>query len=141
MATQDLLGRIAQEIDERLQALRPAVEEHERLLGAATAIGVQEQPQPISPRPRGRAKKHARRSASSRRARSRAPRPRGEVQTAIVAALEHGSHTVSELVLVTAQSAPAIRRHAAALLKAGAVSRARREGKSAYTLVRPHAAS
>lgn len=72
------------------------------------------------------------RSLRSPRARTRsAVTP---AQEAIVAALEHGSHTVSELVLVTAMSGADIREGLRRLLKAGTVVRARREGRTAYAL-------
>jgi hypothetical protein len=53
---------------------------------------------------------------------------------AIVAALEHGSHTVAELVVVTALPAQEIRASARALLQGGAIVRTAREGKAAYAL-------
>jgi len=62
--------------------------------------------------------------------------PRGAAQQAILAALEHGSHTVGELVVVTAMSAPNVRENLRRLLQAGTVTRARREGKAAYALSR-----
>jgi DNA-binding transcriptional ArsR family regulator len=60
--------------------------------------------------------------------------PRGAAQQAIVAALEHGSHTVSELAVVTAMSGPSIRQSLRRLVVAGTVTRAEREGKPAYAL-------
>ncbi|HYM55945.1 MAG TPA: hypothetical protein VES97_11320 [Solirubrobacteraceae bacterium] len=60
--------------------------------------------------------------------------PRGEAQQAIVAALEHGSHTVGELAVVTAMPGAIIRDNLRRLLKAGTLKRARREGKAAYAL-------
>ena len=59
---------------------------------------------------------------------------RGAAQEAIVAALEHGSHTVSELAVVTAMSGPSIRQSLRRLVTAGAVTHGRREGKLAYAL-------
>jgi hypothetical protein len=56
------------------------------------------------------------------------------VQQAIVAALEHGSHTVGELVVVTAMSAPDIRAGARRLLRDGKVLKTERDGKAAYAL-------
>jgi hypothetical protein len=56
------------------------------------------------------------------------------VQQAIVAALEHGSHTVGELVIVTALSPPDIRAGARRLLRDGKIVRIEREGKAAYAL-------
>jgi DNA-binding transcriptional ArsR family regulator len=72
---------------------------------------------------------------------SRERAPRGAAQQAIIAALEHGSHTVSELAVVTAMSGPNIRENLRRLLKAGAVTRAKREGKAAYALSRSAHAS
>ena len=55
-------------------------------------------------------------------------------QQAIVAALEHGSHTVAELSVVTAMYGPSIRESLRALSKARKVTKAKREGKAAYAL-------
>lgn len=51
-----------------------------------------------------------------------------------MAALEHGSHTLSELVLVTAMSGPEIRESVKRLQRAGTVTRAKRDGRAAYAL-------
>jgi len=59
---------------------------------------------------------------------------RGAAQQAIVAALEHGSHTVTELTVVTAMSPQGIRENLRRMLSAGEVTRAKREGKGAYAL-------
>ncbi len=72
-------------------------------------------------------KKKAAKPASARSASSAA-------QQAIVAALEHGSHTVAELAVVTAMSGPSIRESLRALSKARKVTKAKREGKAAYAL-------
>ncbi len=58
----------------------------------------------------------------------------GEDQQAILAALEHGSHTVGELMVVTAMTGPTIRDAVKLLSKAGKVTRTTREGKAAYAL-------
>jgi hypothetical protein len=60
--------------------------------------------------------------------------PRGAAQQAIVAALEHGSHTVGELAVVTAMSGPNIRGNLRRLLKERTVTRTKRDGKAAYAL-------
>ena len=60
--------------------------------------------------------------------------PRGAAEQAIVAALEHGSHTVGELVLVTAMAGSQIRSSAQRLQRAGAITRTKREGRAAYAL-------
>ncbi len=75
-----------------------------------------------------------RRSEPEGAATSRQRAPRGAAQQAIIAALEHGSHTVSELVVVTALSGANIRDNLRRLLSAGTVTRAKREGKTAYAL-------
>ncbi|HEV7161723.1 MAG TPA: hypothetical protein VGN25_00570 [Solirubrobacteraceae bacterium] len=59
---------------------------------------------------------------------------RGAAQQAIRAALEHGSHTVGELTVVTAMSGQNIRENLRRMLSSGAVTRAKREGKAAYEL-------
>jgi DNA-binding transcriptional ArsR family regulator len=101
----DLLSRVRREIDERLGELRPLVEEYERLLSRNGAGPV-----------------------AGQRA------PRGTAQQAIVAALEHGSHAVSELAVVTGMRGPSIRENLRRLLAAGAVTRGKREGRAAYEL-------
>ncbi len=124
----DLLSRVRREIDARLRELRPLVAEYERLLSAgasrrAAAAG------PARPaRRQGRAA-----AAPAERPRAR----RGAAEQAIIAALEHGSHTVAELGVVTAMSGAIIRDNLRRLLKAGTVTRARRDGKAAYALSRP----
>ncbi|HWX51966.1 MAG TPA: helix-turn-helix domain-containing protein [Solirubrobacteraceae bacterium] len=132
----DLLTKIRGEIDLRLRELRPLLEEYERLLSEADEVGAQiggstgrRRSTAKGPRPASR-----RNGAAPARA-GRAPRGAG--QEAIVAALEHGSHTVSELAVVTAMSGPSIRQGLRRLLGAGTVTRAKREGKTAYTLSSP----
>jgi hypothetical protein len=169
----DLLARVRAEIDARIGALRPALEEYEELLDAAEKLEneVASEPQsevtPVRRRgPRGSAagalelaasgsrkravarKPAARRKPASPR-KPAAPRkqaaskpesgPRGAAERAIVAALEHGSHTVGELVLVTAMSGAEIRAGAKKLERAGAIGRTRREGRIAYALSVPAA--
>jgi DNA-binding transcriptional regulator GbsR (MarR family) len=58
------------------------------------------------------------------------------VGQAIVAALEHGSHTVSELVMVTAISPAEIRSGLSRLRRQRKVTKVKRpgDGKSAYAL-------
>lgn len=53
---------------------------------------------------------------------------------AILAALEHGSHTVAELVMVTAIAAPDIRDSLRRLRRRKAIVKTDREGKTAYAL-------
>lgn len=125
--------RVRSEIDARLAELRPALAEHERLLGAYDALeaNTASTSSPRSARrrgPRGSAAGTIERAASA---------PRGAAQQAIVAALEHGSHTVGELVLVTAISGPEIRDSVRRLQRAGTVTRTRRDGRAAYALSSP----
>ena len=137
----DLLSKIGDELDARLRELRPLVAEYERLLDAASAltspsktphrarrqtarsvpVPAPAKPPTLSPRPRRAAPKRAQRGAAA---------------TAILAALEHGSHTVSELAVVTAMSSAIINNNLRRLQQAGTITRAKREGdgKAAYAL-------
>jgi DNA-binding transcriptional ArsR family regulator len=125
----DLLGKIRAEIELRLHELRPQVSEYERALDAARTLGIG--PEPASAPSRSRvAADAAQRDGAAKPQRTR----RGAAEHAIVAALEHGSHTVSELVVVTAMSGPNIRSNLRRLLKARMVTQTRREGKAAYAL-------
>lgn len=139
----DLLSTIRAEIDARLRELRPAIAEYERLSTAADALAAEgravprrvvrrEVPQPEAPRT------SVTRPASPRKAPRRA-RKRGRpahtpAGQAILAALEHGSHTVAELVVVTALPASDIRDSLRQLRNRRAVMRADRDGRSAYAL-------
>ena len=151
----DLLARVRAEIDARIGALRPAREEYQELLDAAAKLENEAASQPkseVTPvrrrGPRGSAAGALELAASGSRKRA-APRrqgtskpesaPRGAAERAIVAALEHGSHTVGELVLVTALSGAEIRAGAKKLERAGAIGRTRREGRIAYALSVPAA--
>ncbi|MCW3029819.1 MAG: hypothetical protein JWN81_3030 [Solirubrobacterales bacterium] len=127
MAT-DLLTKIRGEIELRLRELRPMLVEHEHLLAAAATVEEEI-----------RAAKGRAADATSRNGvgPGRVRAPRGAAQEAIVAALEHGSHTVSELAVVTAVSGPSIRQSLRRLVVAGTVTRAEREGKPAYALSSP----
>jgi hypothetical protein len=60
--------------------------------------------------------------------------PRDASQQAIVAALEHGSHTLGELVLVTAIAASELRQGVRHLQRAGTITRTQRDGRAAYAL-------
>jgi hypothetical protein len=65
----------------------------------------------------------------------KAPRAaRGAAREAILAALDHGSHTVGELVVVTAMSGPNLNGNLRRLVSEGAVVKTEREGKTAYAL-------
>lgn len=152
----DLLSKIGREIDERLEELRPLLAEHERLLDAAAALevagststtqapkrqvvpqatsGDSANPQPARSRaaakpvlPTPRTERPAARPKSRRTDRSAA----GET---ILAALQHGSHTVGELTVVTAMSGPSINGSLRKLVSEGAVVKTEREGKAAWAL-------
>jgi hypothetical protein len=66
----------------------------------------------------------------------RKPASPSEVRQAILAALEHGSHTIGELVMVTAMSTAEIRANVNQLARKRKVTRVKREGdgKSAFAL-------
>jgi hypothetical protein len=139
----DLLTKVRAEIEGRLGELRPLLSEYERLLATADALAVADG-KAKPPRRRGRrgpAPEATGRAVSStalggaRKAPNRRKRaPRGAAEQAIVAALEHGSHTVSELAVVTAISGANIRGNLRRLLKERTVTRAERDGKAAYAL-------
>jgi hypothetical protein len=59
---------------------------------------------------------------------------RGAAREAILGALEHGSHTVGELAVVTAMSGPNINGNLRRLAVEGVVVKAVREGKAAWAL-------
>jgi predicted Rossmann fold nucleotide-binding protein DprA/Smf involved in DNA uptake len=127
----DLLTKIRGEIDLRLRQLRPMLEEYEKLLAAATTV--EEEIRAA----KGQDTATSRNGAGPSRERA----PRGVAQEAIVAALEHGSHTVSELAVVTAMSGASIRQSLRRLVVVGRVTRAEREGKPAYALSSPRSLS
>jgi hypothetical protein len=139
----DLLSTIHAEIEARLDELRPAVAEYERLSTAAEALAAEGRD---APRPKQRpasrpaaaparpaAKKAARRKAA-RRARKREQPTHTPTGQAILAALEHGSHTLAELVTVTALHASDIRESLRRLRTRKAIVKTDRDGKSAYAL-------
>ncbi|MGO9761738.1 MAG: hypothetical protein ACLP1Q_10835 [Solirubrobacteraceae bacterium] len=129
----DVLTRVRAEIEDRLRELRPAVTEHEQLLGAAAALEAEAKARAKAPaKPRAVAKPRA--AAKPRVAAKPKQAALGPAEQAIVAALEHGSHTVGELGIVTAMSGGEIREGARRLLAAGKIVRAKREGKAAYAL-------
>jgi hypothetical protein len=163
MAT-DLLSTICREIDERLKELRPLLAERERLLVAAEAlIDARQDGAEIGSQldgdltlgaravTRGPVKRSRPSTAKSKprpkpkRASEAAPRPkpkperaaRGAAREAILGALEHGSHTVGELVVVTAMSGPNVNGNLRRLEAEGVIVKAEREGKAAWALVDP----
>lgn len=160
----DLLSTIRREIDERLNELRPFLAERQRLLVAAEALveagqgGTEVRAQPSgdkvdSPAVAGAQAKRSRRSTAKPKS---APRlkakpeesesvpqskakperaARGAAREAILGALEHGSHTVGELAVVTAMSGPNINGNLRRLEAEGVVVKAEREGKAAWALL------
>jgi hypothetical protein len=132
----ELLARVHAEIEERIAALRPAVEEYERLTGATDALGTKSAKagEPAKRATPASAKSRAKRPRAAKRAPRAAKRAPSAAEQAIAAALEHGSHTVAELVLVSALPAADIRAGLRPLLASGAVTRAKRDGRAAYAL-------
>jgi hypothetical protein len=130
----DLLTKIRGDIELRLRELRPMLEEYESLLSDAAAV--EDETRAAKGSSSRGASKPTRTAGSPNGAgllgRQRAPRGAG--QQAILAALEHGSHTVGELAVVTAMSGPSIRRSLHRLMLSGAVTRSERDGKLAYAL-------
>jgi hypothetical protein len=139
----DLLARVTADIDARRAALRPLVAEYERLLTAAAALeddAAASAPRVASAKRAAGGARSAGAATSAPKARRVGARPgravRGAAQQAILAALEHGSHTAAELSAVTAMNGASIRANLSRLVGTGAVARAKREGKAAYALVR-----
>ena len=131
MASTDLLSKICDELDVRLRELRPLVDEYESLLDAAAALELD------ASRVAGSKPRVAKKPASPRRPAATPKRAqRGAAAVAILAALEHGSHTVSELAIVTALSGAIINNNLRRLQQAGTITRTKRagDGKAAYAL-------
>jgi hypothetical protein len=130
----DLLTKIRGDIELRLGELRPMLDEYESLLSDAAAV--EDEKGAAKGRSSRGASKHPRTTGSRNGAGPDARRraPRGAAQQAILAALEHGSHTVGELAVVTAMPGPSIRQNLRRLMLSGAVTRSQREGKLAYAL-------
>jgi hypothetical protein len=159
----DLLATIRTEIDARLRELAPAIAEHERLSTAAEALAEEGRSasrpakraasqapaprvSPPAPPPPASASAHPRASAKTRArprvargARRRERFVQSPTDQAILAALEHGSHTVAELVLVTALPAGEIRDSLRHLRKRKTIVKTDRDGRSAYALPAPAA--
>ncbi len=84
------------------------------------------------------AQKAATRRSAKVAAAKKSPRAaRGAAREAILAALEHGSHTVGELSVVTAMSGPNIDGNLRRLAAEGVVVKTEREGKAAWALAEP----
>lgn len=142
----DLLTSIRAEIGARMRELEPAIAEFEQLSTAAGALG-EEGRTAAAPAKRAGTRPPARRSAPARasakkatsvkppaRARKREQPAHTQTGQAILAALEHGSHTPAELVVVTALPASDIREALRRLRARRAIVKADRDGKAAYAL-------
>ena len=134
MASTDLLDTIRDELDARLRELRPLLDEYESLLEAVAAL----EPAGDAGTGAGSSPRATRKPTSRRRTATTAPKraQRGVAAVAILAALEHGSHTVSELTVVTAMSGQIINGNLRRLQQAGSITRTKRagDGKAAYAL-------
>lgn len=154
----DLLSTIGEEIDARLRELRPVFAEYERLLVAVEALDVEAVSEPAAPAqspapaiadlaappaakrraaPAAKGRKAAPRATVTRargRARTKAPSRRSETEETILGILEHGSHTVAELVVVTAMKTASINSSLRRLRADGAIAKTEREGKVAWQL-------
>jgi hypothetical protein len=115
----DLPERVGREIEARMRELRPFMDEYEELLAVERTLGAE-----VAGGTAARARPAPKRERASR----------GAAAEAIVAALEHGSHTVSELAIVTAMSTQNIRNNLRRLLQAQSITQTKREGKTAYSL-------
>ncbi|HEY2536605.1 MAG TPA: hypothetical protein VGI24_06450 [Solirubrobacteraceae bacterium] len=127
----DLLTSIRAEIEARLRELEPAIAEFEQLSTAAQALTAEGRGSP-APAKRGR-------PAGTKTAKPAKPAAHTPTGEAVLAALEHGSHTVAELVLVSALPAGEIRESLRQLRKRKAVVKTDRDGRSAYALPTPAA--
>lgn len=128
----ELLTRVRAEIEGRLAELQGAVDEYQRLLGAADAL----ESSAVAAKPSRAGRRQARVPHQARTGTARAPRQArmGTVEKAVVAALEHGSHTMGELGVVTGSPAASLRGSLRRLLAAGKITRTSREGRAAYAL-------
>ena len=143
----DLLSDIRREIDARLAQLRPALTEYEQLLEAADALGLDgngNAPAPANAPAAARAVRKPTAPAQAVRrpiAPAAAPgirKPRAvdsSTRETISGVLEHGSHTVGELAVVTAMSIPSLNTTLRKLSAAGLVAKTQREGRVAWSLV------
>ena len=119
---------------------RPAGPKRNSRAAASTPV---KRPRRSSPKPKLKLKPESARQPAAKSERSEAPQSkakperaaRGAAREAILGALEHGSHTVSELVVVTAMSSPNVNGNLRRLEAEGVVVKAEREGKAAWALV------
>lgn len=133
MARENLLSTIRSEVEQRMDALRPLLAEHEQLLGALSALDANTSERSTKSRSSSRRTPTASRARAAKGSKQKRA-PRGAAREAILGALEHGSHTVSELVAVTAMTGPNINGNLRRLLSEGAITKTDREGKTAYAL-------
>lgn len=128
----DLFTTIRAEIAARMDELRPSVREYEQLLSSVDSLGSERKNARVS------TARAPRRRVARRPPATRAGRParaaRGAAADAILAALEHGSHSVRELVVVTAMADANIRANIRRLLGDGTIVKTSRQGKTAYAL-------
>jgi len=109
------------------------------LAAAGPATDAPERAAAEQPRERSSTRLNGKPRSAARPSRGAAdPKPervsRDVARETILAALEHGSHTVSELAVVTAMSGPSINGNLRKLVSAGAVVKTEREGKAAWAL-------
>jgi hypothetical protein len=156
----DLLATIRDELEQRLAELRPLLSEYERLVATADALDIADADAApggheetvsatvqVPPRRRGRPRRvgtsdvdtgtstpGAPAPSTQERPSPRKRAPQEDIQQAILAALEHGSHTAGELVMVTAMSPPNVRSNLSHLTGLGAIKKTKRDGKTAYVL-------
>jgi hypothetical protein len=102
--------------------------------GSAAGAIEQASSGPRTPRAPRTSAPAAPRTSAPAKARKGAPAVRSAVGQAIVAALEHGSHTPAELTVVTAMSGPDIQGGLRRLLREGTIAKTERDGKTAYAL-------
>ncbi len=147
----DLLTNIRADIGARMRELEPAITEFERLKTAAEALvkegstastSAKRATSPPSRRSSVRSSASAREATAKkatpvkpvRRARKREQPTHTPNGQAILAALEHGSHTQAELVVVTALRASDVRKALGRLRARKAIVKTDRDGKAAYAL-------
>lgn len=133
MAT-DLLSKIQNELHARITALRPAFEEYERLQAAADATPANGTSPSSAAPPKSARRASAAPAPRTKSRNGRKPTAQGAVAQAIIAALEHGSHSTSELVTVTAIPTATINLNLRHLHRDGVIEKIKRGTKSAYEL-------
>lgn len=128
--TDDLLTTIRAELRSRMGQLESAVEEYEDLLAVLDALDTTAGEDGASS---AHAADGALAAADASNTSTVAPTIDAAAQ-AILAALEHGSHTLAELGVVTALPAGQIRESVRGLRSSGKIVTAEREGPTAYAL-------